>query len=64
MIKLFFFFQLLTGKIEPAGDVDGRPVYNVPSAGIELAYKGELLEWIETGTFEFNEFLTDNTESK
>jgi hypothetical protein len=53
--KLVFTWYLLTGVVVPTGDVDGRTIYTMPKAKIEYAYKEELVEYIETGTFEYNE---------
>lgn len=53
--KLVFTWYLLTGVVVPNGDVDGRTIYTMPKAKIEYAYKEELVEYIETGTFEYNE---------
>lgn len=41
---------------------DGRALYSInPKSGyvIDHAYKGEILNWIQTGKFEYNEDLPD-----
>lgn len=57
--QLMFTLQLHTGIIIPTDDVDGRTIYSVPSAGIEYAYKAEILQYLETGVFDYNEDLKD-----
>lgn len=57
--KLIFFWYLITGTVQPVDDVDGRTIYAMPDSNIEYAYKAELIEYIETGTFEYNEDLED-----
>jgi hypothetical protein len=54
-----FVLQLHSGVIIPQGDVDGRHIYSVPSAGIEYAYKAEIIQYLETGEFDYNEDLED-----
>ena len=54
-----FVLQLHTGIIIPTDDVDGRTIYSVPSAGIEYAYKAEIIQYLETGQFDYNEDLED-----
>jgi hypothetical protein len=53
--KLVFTWYLLTGVVVPTDNVDGRTIYTMSKAKIEYAYKEELVEYIETGTFEYNE---------
>jgi hypothetical protein len=50
---------VVTGVITPTDNVDGRKVYTlrIEDKIIEYAYKGEILEYLETGTFEYNEKL-------
>jgi hypothetical protein len=57
--KLIFTLKLYSGVIIPSDDVDGRTIYSIPSAKIEYAYKAEILEYIQTGTFEYNEDIAD-----
>ena len=56
---LTFVLQLHSGIIIPTGDVDGRNIYSIPSAGIEYAYKAEIVQYLETGQFDYNEDLND-----
>ena len=57
--NIMFVLQLHSGIIIPQGDVDGRCIYSVPSAGIEYAYKAEIIQYLETGEFNYNEDLED-----
>jgi hypothetical protein len=57
--NLMFVLQLHTGVIIPTDDVDGRTIYFVPSAGIEYAYKAEIIQYLETGVFMYDETLED-----
>ena len=54
-----FVLQIHTGVIIPTDDVDGRTIYSVPSAGIEYAYKAEIIQYLETGTFTYDEDKED-----
>jgi hypothetical protein len=57
--NLMFVLQLHTGVIIPTDKVDGRTVYSMPSANIEYAYKAEIIQYLETGTFTYDETLED-----
>jgi hypothetical protein len=57
--NLMFVLQLHSGIIIPTDNVDGRIIYSVPSAGIEYAYKAEIIQYLETGEFDYNEDLED-----
>ena len=57
--NIMFVLQLHSGVIIPNDDVDGRTIYSVPSAGIEYAYKAEIIQYLETGEFDYNEDLED-----
>jgi hypothetical protein len=54
-----FYLLMLTGVVSSAGDMDGVPLYNIveEDGAIENAYKEEVLQYIETGTFLYNDFL-------
>ena len=55
MSKLILFIYLLTGKVE---QVDGLyTIHTVESSVIEYACKGEVLEYIETGVFRYDDNL-------
>lgn len=53
--KLVFTWYLLTGVVVPTDNVDGRKIYTMPKAEIEYAYEEEIIEYIKTDTFEYNE---------
>jgi hypothetical protein len=56
---LTFVLQLHSGVIIPTDDVDGRTIYSMPSAGIEYAYKAEIIQYLETGVFTYDETIDD-----
>jgi hypothetical protein len=56
---LTFVLQLHTGIIIPTDNVDGRTIYSIPDAGIEYAYKAEIIQYLETGKFDYDEDLND-----
>ena len=57
--KLMFILQLHSGFIVATNDVDGRTIYSIPSAKIEYAYKAEIIRYLETGVFVYDETLDD-----
>jgi hypothetical protein len=57
--NIMFVLQLHSGVIIPTDDVDGRTIYSIPSAGIEYAYKAEIIQYLETGVFSYDETLED-----
>jgi hypothetical protein len=60
--KLIFTWYLITGTVVYQQDMDGRNQYALffkDGKVIDYAYKEEILEYIETGTFEYNEDLED-----
>jgi hypothetical protein len=59
LAHISFVLYLHTGVILYTGDVDGRAIYSVPDAGIEYAYKAEIIQYLETGEFEYDEDLID-----
>jgi hypothetical protein len=59
LANLMFVLQLHSGVIIKTDDVDGRAIYSVPSAGIEYAYKAEIIQYMETGVFTYDETLED-----
>ena len=61
--KLMFILQLHSGVIIASDDVDGRTIYSVPSAGIEYAYKAEIIQYLETGTFTYDETIDDKVDT-
>jgi hypothetical protein len=59
LANLMFVLQLHSGVIIKTDDVDGRAIYSIPSAGIEYAYKAEIIQYMETGVFTYDETLED-----
>lgn len=57
--NIMFVLQLHLGVIIPTDKVDGRTIYSMPSKGIEYAYKAEIIQYLETGEFDYNEDLED-----
>ena len=57
--QLMFTIQLCSGVIVPSDDVDGRTIYSIPSAKIEYAYKAEIIRYLETGVFVYDETIDD-----
>jgi hypothetical protein len=63
MTELIFIWYLLTGTVEYQQTMDGHKQYALffeDGKVIDYAYKEEILEYIETGTFEYNEDLEFN----
>ncbi len=63
MTKLIFIWYILTGTIEYQQTMDGHKQYALffeDGKVVDYAYKEEILEYIETGTFEYNEDLELN----
>ena len=52
---------MVLGSVKKTGDVDGRTIYTIHyrSIHIEHAYKGEIVNWLESGKFVYNEDLED-----
>jgi hypothetical protein len=59
MLKIKFIWMLMTSALTPTGENDGYKIYTVitPTETIEYAYKSEVINYLETGTFEYNDFL-------
>jgi hypothetical protein len=57
--NLLFTLYLHAGIIVPTGNVDDRILYSMPGRDIEYSYKAELVEYIATGTFGYNEDMED-----
>jgi hypothetical protein len=63
MTKLIFVWYILTGTVEYQQTMDGHKQYALffeDGKVVDYAYKEEILEYIETGTFEYNEDLELN----
>ena len=61
MGQILFYILLGIGCIKPAGDVDGRQIYDVDVCyqHITGAYQGEITRWLVTGDFQFDEDCRD-----
>jgi hypothetical protein len=57
--KLMFVLHLHSGFIVASDDVDGRTIYSIPSKDIEYAYKAEIIDYMQTGVFTYDETLED-----
>jgi len=60
MNTIIFLWYLITGTIVYQQEMDGRYQYALffpDGKVIDYAYKEEILEYIESGTFEYNEDL-------
>ena len=57
--KLMFVLHLHSGFIVASDDVDGRTIYSIPSKDIEYAYKSEIIDYMQTGVFTYDETLDD-----
>jgi len=57
--KLMFILHLHSGFIVATDDVDGRTIYSIPSKDIEYAYKAEIIDYMQTGVFTYDETLED-----
>ena len=59
MKTLIFFFYIMVGKVVPMHEEhEGRAMYVLhfkDKSVVENCYKEEIFEYIETGTFEYNE---------
>jgi len=62
IVKIMFILQLHSGVIIPTNDVDGRIIYSIPTVGIEYAYKSEIIQYLETGVFTYDETLDDKVD--
>lgn len=61
MYNLIFRLYMLLGIVKPQDNVDGRTIYTIhtKSTHIEYAYKGEVIQWIRSHQFEYNEDIVD-----
>ena len=59
MSTIIFYIYILIGTIVPTEQHEGHQMYNIieDDGVIENAYKGEIINYIETGKFEYNDFL-------
>lgn len=68
MITLKFIWLLVTGVVVPAGEHEGHALYtlyfNETNQVIDYAYKGEVINYIKTGTFVYDEDYEYSQEKK
>jgi hypothetical protein len=59
MSKLVFLWYLITGTITPSDVNDDRQMYTISKDElyVEYAYKEEIINWIKTDEFVFDEML-------
>ena len=60
--KLLFSHTVFPGTVIYQHDVEGRNTYALffpDGKVVDYAYKAEIIEYIETGTFEYDETLED-----
>jgi hypothetical protein len=60
--QIIFIWYLITGTVIYQHDVEGRNTYALffpDGKVVDYAYKAEIIEYIETGTFEYDETLED-----
>jgi hypothetical protein len=64
MYILIFRLYIVLGIVQPQDDVDGRTIYTIhtKSTHIEYAYKEEVLRYLETGVFTYDETLDDSVD--
>jgi len=62
MKTIIFIWYLVSGTVVPQDKVEGRQTYALffeDGKVVDFAFKAEILEYIETGTFEYNEDKED-----
>ena len=61
MYSIIFRLYILLGIVRPQDDVDGRTIYTIhtKSTHIEYAYKAEVLQYLKTGVFVYDETIDD-----
>ena len=61
MYSIIFRLYILLGIVRPQDDVDGRTIYTLhtKSTHIEYAYKAEVLQYLKTGVFVYDETIDD-----
>ena len=67
LTKLIFILYLFTGTVVPQDEHEGRKTYAIffeDGKVIDYAYKAEVYNWIETGTFQYDDTLEDKVISE
>ena len=60
--QIIFIWYFITGTVVYQQDVDGRDTYALffpDGKVVDYAYKAEIYNWIETGSFQYNEDFED-----
>jgi hypothetical protein len=67
LTKLIFVLYLWTGTVTPQDEHEGRKTYAIfmeDGTCIDYAYTAEVYNWIETGSFQYDETLEDKVTSE
>ena len=56
---IMFVIQVHSGIIVPSNDPDGKKIYAIPDDCIEYAYKPEIIQYLRTGEFRYDDTLED-----
>jgi hypothetical protein len=62
MKTIVFYWMMLKGSIIPQGEHEGRKMYAIifpDGKAVDYAYKAEVLNYIKTKQFTYNEHLED-----
>ena len=59
MSKIILLWYLINGTVECDRDPNGTKIYTIKSIEVTEAYKPEVLNWIKTDVFEYDETLED-----
>jgi len=66
LTKLIFALYLWTGAVVPQDEHEGRKTYVIffkDGTCVDYAYKAEVYNWIETGSFQYDDTLEDPVSS-
>jgi hypothetical protein len=59
LAKILFALQLKSGIIVPSIEFNGKVIYEIPRDGIQYAYKEEVIQYLRTGVFTYDDTLDD-----
>jgi len=62
MKTIVFYWMMLKGSIIPQEKHEGRKTYALifpDGKAVDYAYKAEIIDYLKTGTFKYNEDLRD-----
>lgn len=60
--KILFAIQLQSGIIVPSIEFNGKVIYDIPRDSIQYAYKKEIIQYLRTGSFSYDDTLDDSVE--